>query len=364
MSESTINENSSPLRDPALINRRAPVWAVVIAAVLAAGLLIVIALDRISITSKVLTSPGATREIGPMLQVDPANSFNAEGQIEMVTVKSNLQPSILELVGGWLDDSIKISERHEILGDRTVEQNRTLGQEQMARSLDIAARVALERIGYDVIPEAGALVIQIVPDTPAFRTVDRGDVIIQAENTEIKTSRDLGELVRNKSPGDSFSFSVLQIDGTTREETVTLSERNGNAFLGVSISTYVEMDELPFTIDFQVERVGGPSAGLSLTLALLERMLPGELLGGLTVVATGTVDPLGNIGAVGGVEQKSHAVMRNGADIFFVPAAQVDEAKAVLGDMIEVIGVETLDQALSELRSIGGDLTGIEFVGQ
>ena len=42
----------------------------------------------------------------------------------------------------------------------------------------------------------------------------------------------------------------------------------------------------------------------------------------------------------------------------------MDEAKAVLGDMIEVIGVETLDQALSELRSIGGDLTGIEFVGQ
>jgi len=364
MSESTINENSSPLSDQSSITRRVPGWVVVIATILAAGFLTVVALDRITLTSKVLTSPGATREIGPMLQVDPANAFSAEGHIEMVTVKSNLQPSVLELFGGWLDGSIKISERHEILGDRTVEQNRTLGQEQMARSLDIAARVALERIGYDVISEAGALVIQIVPDTPAFRTVDRGDVIIEAENTEVKTSRDLGELVRNKAPGDNFSFSVLQIDGTIREETVRLAERDGNAFLGVSISTYVEMDDLPFDIDFQVERVGGPSAGLSLTLALLERMLPGELLGGMEVVATGTVDPLGNVGAVGGVEQKSHAVMRNGADIFLVPARQVEEAEAVLGDIIQVIGVETLDQALSELSSLGGDLTGIQFDSQ
>ena len=357
-----MNDNTSLPAVEVSTTRRVPRWAAVIAAVLAAGLLTVAALDRITITSKVLTSPGATRDIGPMLQVDPTKTYNAEGQIEMVTVKSNLQPSILELVGGWLDDSIKISPRYEILGDRTVEQNRTLGQEQMARSLDVAARVALERIGYDVISEAGALVVQIVPDTPASGTLDRGDVIVKAENSDVKTSRDLGELVSTKSPGDSFSFSVLQIDGTIRDETVTLTERNGKAFLGVSISTYVEMDELPFQIDFQVERVGGPSAGLSLTLALLERMLPGELLNGLKVVATGTVDPLGNVGAVGGVEQKSHTVMRNGADPFSVPAGQADQAKAVLGDMIEVIGVETLDDALSKLRSLGGDVSGIEIL--
>lgn len=359
-----MNENTSLSTDEASMTPRVPGWAAIIAAILALGFLTVVALDRITITSKVLTSPGATRDIGPMLQVDPTKTYNAEGQIEMVTVKSNLQPSLLELVGGWLDNSIKISARHEILGDRTIEQNRTLGQEQMARSLDVAARVALERIGYDVISEAGALVLTVLPDTPASRTLDRGDVIVHAENSDVKTSRDLGELVRAKSPGDIFSFSVLQIDGTIRKETITLTERNGNAFLGVSISTYVEMDELPFQIDFQVERVGGPSAGLSLTLALLERMLPGELLGGLDVVATGTVDPLGNVGPVGGVEQKSHTVMRTGADLFLVPAGQADQAKAVLGDMIEVFGVETLDDALSKLRLLGGDVSGIELLSR
>ena len=93
----------------------------------------------------------------------------------------------------------------------------------------------------------------------------------------------------------------------------------------------------------------------------LERLLPGELLAGLNVVATGTVDPLGNVGPVGGVEQKSHSVMRSGADLFLVPANQVDQAAAVLGEMVEVVGVENLDQALAKLKSLGGDVSGIEI---
>ena len=90
-----MNENTSLSTDEASMTPRVPGWAAIIAAILALGFLTVVALDRITITSKVLTSPGATRDIGPMLQVDPTKTYNAEGQIEMVTVKSNLQPSLL-----------------------------------------------------------------------------------------------------------------------------------------------------------------------------------------------------------------------------------------------------------------------------
>ena len=119
------------------------------------------------------------------------------------------------------------------------------------------------------------------------------------------------------------------------------------------------MDDLPFEINFAIERVGGPSAGLGLTLALLETMLPGELLAGLRIVATGTVDPLGNVGPVGGMEQKSHTVMRSGADLFVVPSSQFEEARSVLGEMVDVVAVDTLEDALQALRSRGGNLSGI-----
>ena len=359
MSEPPTNENTSAPPTGPFNVRRSPTWAVVAATVICLGLVGLLVLDQVTVTSKVLTSPGSTRDIAPMLVLDKAMTYSADGEIRMVTVQSNLEPSLLELLGGWLDDSIEISDRHEVLGDRTIEQNRTLGQEQMARSLDVAVRVALERLGYEVISEAGALVIQILPDTPASAALDSGDVIIEADDQAVRNARDLGEIVRSRLPGDLFSFSVLQLDGTIRYETVVLSEKNGNAFLGVSIGTYVEMGDLPFEINFLIERVGGPSAGLGLTLALLETMLPGELVPGLRVVATGTVDPLGNVGPVGGMEQKSHAVMRSGADLFIVPSSQAEQAQSVLGEMVDVVAVHTVDDALQILRSLGGDLSGI-----
>ena len=80
--------------------------------------------------------------------------------------------------------------------------------------------------------------------------------------------------------------------------------------------------------------IAGPSAGLVLTLAGLDRSLPVDMTGGLTVAATGTVDHLGSVGSVGSVGFKSRAVAAAGADVMFVPV--VNEADVAMS------GVEAL----------------------
>ncbi len=339
--------------------RGAPKWLVAIAVLGAVGLMAVLLLDRIHLGDKVLTAPGGTVDIEPVVSVSGTDSYPSESEIRLVTVRSNLDPSLLELIGGWFDDAIQVQDREDVLGDRTIEQNRTLGRQQMAQSLDIASRVALERLGYDVITEAGALIQFVAEDTPAEESVSIGDVIIEAEGEPVLTSLDLVAQVQAKRPGDSFTFTVLQIDETTREETVVLAEREGNAFLGVSISTFVEMVEMPFDLDVDIQRIGGPSAGLALTLTVLDILTPEELTGGLNVVATGTIDPLGNVGPIGGIEQKSHAVLREGADLFLVPAVDDEEAIEIIGDRLDVVAVATLDDALDAIQERGGNTEGI-----
>ena len=115
------------------------------------------------------------------------------------------------------------------------------------------------------------------------------------------------------------------------------------------------MGDLPFTIDFDIQRIGGPSAGLALTLTVLDILTEGELTGGLDVVTTGTIDAVGNIGPIGGIEQKSHAVLRSGADLFIVPLNDLENAKAIIGDRVDVVGVRTLDEALDALQQRGGN---------
>jgi len=116
--------------------------------------------------------------------------------------------------------------------------------------------------------------------------------------------------------------------------------------------------QFSFPIDVSIDsgQVGGPSAGLAFTLALLDTLTPGSLTGGKKVAATGTINPAGTVGQIGGLRQKTITVERAGADVFLVPIDEVDIAqKAAEGTDLKVIGVRTVDDALQALADIGGN---------
>ena len=117
--------------------------------------------------------------------------------------------------------------------------------------------------------------------------------------------------------------------------------------------------ELPFEIDIDTGRIGGPSAGLAFTLTLIDELSEGDLLGGRDVAVTGEIDIDGAVGAIGGLPQKVSAVKQIGVDHFLVPASQSAEslaqARLVAGDDVEIIEVATLDDALAALQRLGGD---------
>ena len=119
------------------------------------------------------------------------------------------------------------------------------------------------------------------------------------------------------------------------------------------------MPKLPFEIDFQTDRIGGPSAGVAFALTLIDELSPGDLTGGEDVAVTGEIQLDGSVGAIGGLPQKASAVRQAGVQHFLVPASQSEEdlarAREVAGDEVEIIPVATLDEALSALERLGGD---------
>jgi PDZ domain-containing protein len=120
---------------------------------------------------------------------------------------------------------------------------------------------------------------------------------------------------------------------------------------------------LPFEVDIATGDIGGPSAGLAFTLALIDELSPGALTGPQDVAVTGTIDLNGDVGAIGGLAQKVSAVHQNGFRFFLVPASQSElttpEGRQRLEDAgrgeVEIIPVATLDEALAALEELGGD---------
>jgi PDZ domain-containing protein len=147
-------------------------------------------------------------------------------------------------------------------------------------------------------------------------------------------------------------------DTKAQDITVTLAQReDGKAILGIipGVPNTVHF-EFPFNVDIGTGDIGGPSAGLAWTIATLDALTPGSITGGRKVAITGTIDVYGNVGQIGGLRQKTIAVIRAGADLFIVPKAEIADAqKAAVGSRLRVVGVETLDDALKVLADEGGN---------
>ena len=75
-------------------------------------------------------------------------------------------------------------------------------------------------------------------------------------------------------------------------------------------------------MDVRIEAGGfeGSSAGLALTLGLVDVLTPGELTGRNRIAATGTMEIDRTVGKVGSVTEKATAARRAGARYFSCPA--------------------------------------------
>jgi PDZ domain-containing protein len=125
------------------------------------------------------------------------------------------------------------------------------------------------------------------------------------------------------------------------------------SWLGVSLEDGFAY-QFPARVSIDTANIGGPSAGLAMTLCIIDELSRGSLTGHHNVAATGAIDQFGDVGDVGGVAEKTVAVQRAGAQYFIVPQIEVATAKANAAPGLHIIGVTSLEQALRALRRIGG----------
>ncbi|MEV6328307.1 S16 family serine protease [Streptomyces sp. NPDC051909] len=119
---------------------------------------------------------------------------------------------------------------------------------------------------------------------------------------------------------------------------------------------YLKLDPKKVEVTLQLADVGGPSAGLLFSLGIVDKIDGdgdgGDLTGGRTVAGTGTIEPDGTVGAVGGVSLKTQAAARDGATVFLVPKAECSDARAELPKGLRLVPVTALSDAVASLRAL------------
>ncbi|NEE20368.1 hypothetical protein G3M58_79660, partial [Streptomyces sp. SID7499] len=127
---------------------------------------------------------------------------------------------------------------------------------------------------------------------------------------------------------------------------------------------YLDREPGSMKVEVDLGDIGGPSAGLFLSLGIIDKLdgngSGGDLTGGRTIAGTGTISADGKVGAVGGVSMKTQAAHRDGASVFLVPKAECAQAEAERPEGLRIVPVSTLKDAVGSLKALetGGKVPG------
>jgi len=221
---------------------------------------------------------------------------------------------------------------------------------------DAGSAIAFQKAGLGRGIEAqGVRITAINKGSPASGKLHAGDVIVAIDGRKVLNVVELTEATEEIAPGSEVGVTLRRggVWQTVRTGTEPHPEDPERAAFGMTVENLL-YSHIPGKVDFRRYLVheGGPSHGNALALALLDQLTPGGITGGLKVAATGTIGKDGVIGRIGGVEQKAYTVRRSGADVFFVPAGQEDEARRGAPDL-RIVPVRTLDEELAWLKANG-----------
>lgn len=207
-------------------------------------------------------------------------------------------------------------------------------------------------LGKGAVPH-GVKVSAVLADGPAEGKLRPGDVILEVNGRSITVSQELTTFMLGVRPGEEVSLSVKR-DGKQqllRVGTKVHPDNADQAAFGIQIEDELEYD-LPRKVTFHdyLAHEGGPSHGAMLTLAIIDQLTPGGIANGNKMAGTGTINPDGSIGRIGGIEQKTYTIDRSGADVFFVPSGQETEAR--LGSArLTIVPVNNIQDVLDWLKA-------------
>jgi Lon-like protease len=291
---------------------------------------------------------GSNDEGQEIIEVSGREAFrDDDGQLRMTTVyvsqpKPEGKNNLFELMHDWISDEAAVYPYDSVYReDETVAQNREEGAAQMTSSQDAATAVALEEMGYDVTEP---VVADVSEGTPADGELETGDVILSVDGSRVSTSDEVVDEVTSAEAGEKIEFVVRRDDERTKVE-VTPEEVDGRPQVGVSVGTQVKAD-LPVDVTINIDpSIGGPSAGLMFSLGIYDTLTPGSLTGGDTIAGTGTMDAAGQVGPIGGIQQKVVGARDAGARLFLVPPDNCKDALGAPNEDMRLVRADTMHDA-------------------
>jgi len=334
--------------------RRASRWPLVLASVVILFGVVVLLLWPVKVPYYAM-SPGPVEEVSGLVSIAEEPTYQSDGDLYLLTVGLR-EVNVFEWVEAQFDSETDLIESERVRPSGTTQEQVTRRNlESMNESIDTAIFVALARLGYEVgFSGEGAEVLQVVEESAADGNLEEGDIVEEVDGVAVSTADEAADVIRSFGIGDTISVGGTRGEGIFDVD-VTLGPHpdiEGAPMLGVVFDTANLALVMPIDVRIDSRNIGGPSAGMMYSLAVMDLLTETDLTGGNRVAGTGTIRFDETVGPIGGVRQKVFAARGIGAQYVLVPADNYEDALTAAGDEIVVVSIATLQDALDFLGTL------------
>ncbi|HEY6933851.1 MAG TPA: site-2 protease family protein [Marmoricola sp.] len=280
----------------------------------------------------VIVEPGRAVDVGAGLRVSGVPTSRLHGRY-LATPVTLRQPSVLGLGLAALRGGEQVLRAGRILPVGATAAALRSAERAYARETRLAAAVAAARATGRTASLAGdgVLVVALTADLAAQRALRTGDRIVALDGVPVGTFTALAAAAARRGPGHALGRAA----GGSTDLTVVRDGRRidlrlapGTSLLvpGVGVPALVGRTSglrarLPFRISVSAATAqAGPSSGLALATALVDRLGSVDLARGRSVAAAGLVAGDGRVAAPGALDQRVPVAAAAHADLFLAGA--------------------------------------------
>ena len=301
---------------------------------------------------------GDTAKGKPLIEITGRQSYPDGGHLNFTTVAYQGGPGnridLLTALRGWLDSKTAVVPEEAIFPkDESVQKVEQENTAQMESSQDAAIAAALTELKIPITTTIKVASVQ--PGMPAQAVLRKDDQIVAVDGVKVAKVEDVSAQIGKHRIGDAVKIAIKR---SGKDQTVDLrpvaapansGSKAGKPVVGVVLG---EDHAFPFAVKISVGDVGGPSAGLMFSLGIYDKLTPGSLTDGTFVAGTGTITADGEVGPIGGIQQKMIAARQAGAKVFLTPKDNCAEAAANAPKGLRLIEADTMHAAITSLDAL------------
>lgn len=348
----------TPPQPPQKPRRDLRSWSLLIPAVIGAVALVLP-------SPYVIESPGpALNTIGQyqgkdLFTISGHETYPTDGNLDMTTVYvaggTDRQATTAEVVAGWMNPQVDLQPEDYVYPrgtsqDQVNEENAMQMTDSQQDSIAAALTALKMPFGQEI--KVGGFATDLNKDS-----VKLNDVLLAINNVPITGTEQFRQELQKR--GDQPSELTVRRDGKETKVSIKTEDSPGNGrVMGIYLGTNYNF---PVKVNFTLDNVGGPSAGMMFALGIYDKLTPGSLTGGKHIAGTGTIDAGGHVGPIGGIAQKLVGARSSGAEYFLAPAENCAEVVGRIPEGLQVVKVATLSESISAVEAIakGGDLSSL-----